>query len=95
MFLGQIKLPATANQMAQQAVDEAGPANDIEGIYEAVYEDAADGKFRLRHFLNVDGQRQELHLKQSVSEVVSGAKVRVRVYSKMMAASLRKTAQCC
>ena len=72
------ELPATANQMAQQAVDEAGPANDIEGIYEAVYEDAADGKFRLRHFLNVDGQRQELHLKQSVSEVVSGAKVRVR-----------------
>ncbi|MDD2842143.1 MAG: M12 family metallo-peptidase, partial [Tolumonas sp.] len=71
-------LPASADQIAQQAIDEAGPANDIEGIYEAVYEDSANGKFRLRHFLNVDGQRQELHLKQSVSEVVSGAKVRVR-----------------
>lgn len=55
-----------------------GVAEVTEGTYEAMYEDGTDGHARLRHFLVADdGQRHELHLKQDVPSVATGAKVRV------------------
>lgn len=61
------------------AADTAnGVAEVTEGTYEAMYEDGIDGHARLRHFLVAnDGQRHELHLKQKVPSVTTGAKVRV------------------
>ncbi len=64
-------VPASRNDVAV--------TNDVtDGTYEAIYEDGADKHARLRHFLVTDdGQRHELHLKQNVPSMATGAKIRV------------------
>ncbi len=87
-MLGAASFSAQAENNAQTAIgtysdvtaaDTANGVADVtEGTYEAMYEDGTDGHARLRHFLVAnDGQRQELHLKQEVPSVATGAKVRV------------------
>ena len=87
-MLGVVSFSVQAESNAQAATEshsDAGEAAGIngaagitEGTYEALYEDGTGGHARLRHFLIAnDGQRHELHLKQKVSSVATGAKVRV------------------
>ena len=84
--LSVVTLSALAESNAKAAIETysdvsatADTATEItEGTYEAIYEDMADGHGRLRHFLVADdGQRHELHLKQKVQSITTGAKVRV------------------
>ena len=50
---------------------------EIEGELEVMYEDYADGSYRLRHTLNADGERIALHFKSPPRGLLSGTPAQV------------------
>jgi M6 family metalloprotease-like protein len=51
---------------------------DVEGELEVTYEDFPDGSARLRHFLEADGVRLQLHFDADPPALLSGTRVRAR-----------------
>ena len=50
---------------------------EIEGELEVMYEDYADGSYRLRHTLKADGKRIALHFKSSTPDLLSDTPVKI------------------